>query len=499
MAAAKSTLDHFSSEIDALTEKAERQSGQSFDSKVPVQHVESDDELGAIEAKLNIFDERVLTVNAFLSSERALADQAVQSEKGRVDRRAELANELKTQRDALSDNKTKLGALQEEREKKRLEQAELQVRLKELKGRVSGRAFDEVQEEFLNKSRVLEELNEEFKGATDAERNASEQFSAAKAAHQSNQASLKNAEETCVDREKDFREALEEAKFVTENDYREKRLRTDEREALRKQVDEEERARQVNKHDLERLSVEVKDLEKQDLEAEKAAVDAMREAQVKLDADYTDETLRVSQFNNRTAEIEKLLGDAIALAKEESMLGDISKLASGQHREADKISFETFVQTWYFSQVIARANLRYSTMTNGRYKLRRSEGGVDQRSRTGLDLSVEDLWTTKERPVSTLSGGEKFQAALALALGLSDVISEHAGGVEIDALFVDEGFGGLDDDSLQDAIRVLQDLTVDNRMIGIISHVPLLKEAINQQLSVRIVDSEGSFVEWNMF
>jgi exonuclease SbcC len=454
MAAAKSTLDHFSSEIDVLTEKAERQSGQSFDSKVPVQHVESDDELGAIEAKLNIFDERVLTVNTYLSSERALADQAVQSAKGRVDRRAELANELKTQRDALSDNKTKLGALQEEREKRRLEQAELQVRLKELKERVSGRAFDEVQEEFLNKSRVLEELNEEFKGATDAERNASEQFSAAKAAHQSNQASLKNAEETCVDREKDFREALEEAKFVTENDYREKRLRTDEREALRKQVDEEERARQVNKHDLERLSVEVKDLEKQDLEAEKAAVDAMREAQVKLDADYTDETLRVSQFNNRTAEIEKLLGDAIALAKEESMLGDISKLASGQHREADKISFETFVQTWYFSQVIARANLRYSTMTNGRYKLRRSEGGVDQRSRTGLDLSVEDLWTTKERPVSTLSGGEKFQAALALALGLSDVISEHAGGVEIDALFVDEGFGGLDDDSLQDVIEI---------------------------------------------
>ncbi len=499
MAAAKSTLDHFSSEIDVLTEKAERQSGQSFDSKVPVQHVESDDELGAIEAKLNIFDERVLTVYAFLSSERALTDQAVQSEKGRVDRRAELANELKTQRDALSDNKTKLGALQEEREKKCLEQTELQVRLKELKERVSGRAFDEVQEEFLNKSRVLEELNEEFKGATDAERNASEQFSAAKAAHQSNQASLKKAEETCVNREKGFREALEEAKFVTENDYREKRLRTDEREALRKQVDEEECARQVNKHDLERLSVEVKDLEKQDLEAEKAAVDAMREAQVKLDADYTDETLRVSQFNNRTAEIEKLLGDAIALAKEESMLGDISKLASGQHREADKISFETFVQTWYFSQVIARANLRYSTMTNGRYKLRRSEGGVDQRSRTGLDLSVEDLWTTKERPVSTLSGGEKFQAALALALGLSDVISEHAGGVESDALFVDEGFGGLDDDSLQDAIRVLQDLTVDNRMIGIISHVPLLKEAINQQLSVRIVDSEGSFVEWNMF
>ncbi|HHT45125.1 MAG TPA: SMC family ATPase, partial [Fastidiosipila sp.] len=177
---------------------------------------------------------------------------------------------------------------------------------------------------------------------------------------------------------------------------------------------------------------------------------------------------------------------------------DLSRLASGRHSDADKITFEMFVQTWYFSQVIRRANQRYEIMTNGRYKLRRSETSGDQRSRTGLDLSVEDLWSANERPVSTLSGGEKFQAALALALGLSDVISEHAGGVQIDALFIDEGFGGLDDDSLQDAIRVLENLTVDTRLIGIISHVALLKQAITQQLSVSIVETEGSSVEWVM-
>lgn len=498
MAAARSTLDHFASEVSVLTDKVARQSGISFEGETAEPCDESGDELGAIDAELTELCKRVEAIQTFLSSEQARAGQAVRSAKGRVERRNQLAGALKDQRDAWNDNKTTLESLRDTLQERRLEWTELQVRLDELKERVSGRTFDDVKEDLRSKSVLLEALNEEFRSASEAERSASERLSAAKAAHQSNEDNLQKAEKVRSEREKDFREALEKAMFVTENDYREKRLRDDERAALRKQVEEEDYARNMNAHDLERLSQEVKDLTRQDEEARTAAVEAMKEKQVKLDSDYTGETFRVRQFNARMREIAKLFRQAIALAEEESMLGDIANLASGRHRDADKISFETYVQTWYFSQVIRRANRRFATMTNGRYELRRSEGAVDQRSRTGLDLSVEDLWTAKERPVSTLSGGEKFQAALALALGLSDVISEHAGGVDIGALFVDEGFGGLDDDSLQDAIRVLQDLTADDRMIGIISHVPLLKQAINQQLAVRIVDAEGSFAEWVM-
>ncbi len=498
IASAKSTLAHVSAAVEELADKLERVSGMSFDTDAPDLSVERGDELGAIEAERNKLDTRVSAVRSFLSAEQTEVNQALHSAKGRVDRRKSLESELKAQRDSLKENAAILKTVQDKLQSKNLELTGLQGRLEELKQRISGRTLDEVTKDHKDKSTLLQELNKAFQGAAEAERRASETFLAAETAYRSNEESLKKAEETCGEREKDFLDALEKASFITENDYREKRLRDDERKTLRKKVDDEENARRVNKHDLERLSGEVKDLEKYDLEAETAAVNAMREKQTDLDDDFTNKTILLRQFRERMVEIEKLFADATALLEEESMLDDISKLASGRHSDADKITFEMFVQTWYFSQVIRRANQRYEIMTNGRYELRRSETSGDQRSRTGLDLSVEDLWSANERPVSTLSGGEKFQAALALALGMSDVISEHAGGVQIDALFIDEGFGGLDDDSLQDAISVLRDLTVDDRLIGIISHVALLKQAISQQLAVSIVEAEGSSAEWVM-
>ena len=180
---------------------------------------------------------------------------------------------------------------------------------------------------------------------------------------------------------------------------------------------------------------------------------------------------------------------------QEEMLKDLSELASGQHREAEQISFETYVQTWYFAQVIGRANQRLTQMTGGRYYLRWSEEALDRRSRSGLDLAVEELWSAKRRPVSSLSGGEKFQTGLSLALGLSDVVMAHAGGVEIDSLFIDEGFGSLDEDSLQEAMGVLQGLAMDNRMIGVISHLALLRQVIDKQLMARKGEN-GSTIAW---
>ncbi|HHX19848.1 MAG TPA: SMC family ATPase [Clostridiaceae bacterium] len=495
---ARSTLDRLAFTVDALTDKIRERSEAPFEPKMSDPQIDQDDELGMIEERLSHLKKRVVAASDFLLSEKAETDQVLLFTKERADRRKTLANELKTQQGAMADNTKKLRGLTDEMQSKRLEVTDLQGQLNVLKKKVSGRSLDELKEEHLNKSKLLLKLNAEIKEASEAERIASEQLTAAEAAHQANERSLKKAEETREDKEKDFLKALDDALFVSVNDYREKRLRDDERAALREHVAEEEDARKANELDVKRLSREAEGLKRQDVVAETEAVGSMRKEQADLDATHTDKTLRVRQFNERTSEVEKLYGRAVNLAKEEKMLEDIATLASGRHKEAEKISFETFVQTWYFSQVISRANQRFATMTNGRYELRRSDRGVDQRSRTGLDLSVEDLWTAKVRPVSTLSGGEKFQAALAMALGLSDVVSEHAGGVEVDALFIDEGFGGLDDDSLQDAIGVLKDLTVDDRLIGIISHVPMLKQAINQQLSVRI-DSEGSSVEWTTY
>ena len=155
---------------------------------------------------------------------------------------------------------------------------------------------------------------------------------------------------------------------------------------------------------------------------------------------------------------------------------------------------ETYIQTTYFTRVLHRANLRLRVMSGGQYDLlRRTEAGL--RSQAGFDLDVVDHWNGTVRGVETLSGGESFLASLALALGLADEIQSCAGGVQLDTMFVDEGFGSLDDEALQKAMQVLSQLGEGRRLVGIISHVAGLKERIDRQIVVKKDRSGGSRAE----
>lgn len=170
------------------------------------------------------------------------------------------------------------------------------------------------------------------------------------------------------------------------------------------------------------------------------------------------------------------------LDKEYQMKNTLSQTANGRLAGKERINLETYVQTAYFDRIIRRANMRLLVMSGGQYELRRrvSFAGNGQ---TGLELNVLDHYNGSERDVRSLSGGESFLASLALALGLSDEIQASAGGIQLDTMFVDEGFGTLDEESLQLALKALGDLTQGNRLIGIISHVPELKK-IDKQIIV---------------
>ena len=178
-----------------------------------------------------------------------------------------------------------------------------------------------------------------------------------------------------------------------------------------------------------------------------------------------------------------------------SWLKALSDTANGQSPGKERLYFESYIQRVYFDEVIALANLRFENMSGGQYELKRAEGGSDRRSRTGLELDVIDHYNGTERSVKTLSGGESFKAALALALGLADVIQANAGGIELDSMFVDEGFGSLDDKSLQQAVRTLAELSEGKRLVGIISHVGELKERIEKQIVVSKDKIAGSRAE----
>ena len=170
--------------------------------------------------------------------------------------------------------------------------------------------------------------------------------------------------------------------------------------------------------------------------------------------------------------------------EEYRIAASLANTALGQVPGKDKVTLETYVQMTYFDRVIARANTRLAEMTSGQYELRRRAEAENLRSQSGLDMEVVDHINGSSRDVRTLSGGESFKASLALALGLSDEIQAAAGGVTLDTLFVDEGFGSLDRESLEQAIGVLASLSQGRRLVGVISHVEELSRRIDKKLIV---------------
>ena len=168
-----------------------------------------------------------------------------------------------------------------------------------------------------------------------------------------------------------------------------------------------------------------------------------------------------------------------------SSLKELADVAMGNGRSSkEKITLQEYVQIAYLDRMIHKANERYLSMSNQQYQLVRSAGTKDKRSHEALDLDVIDFSNGSIRPVSSLSGGESFIASLALALGMSDEIQSQAGGIQIDTMFIDEGFGTLDQDSLNNAIQTLMNLSGGNRLVGIISHVKELKERIHKGIIV---------------
>lgn len=173
----------------------------------------------------------------------------------------------------------------------------------------------------------------------------------------------------------------------------------------------------------------------------------------------------------------------------------LSNTANGNLPGREKIMLETWVQTAFFDRIVARANTRFMVMSGGQYELVRRAQADNNRSQTGLELDVIDHYNGSRRSVRSLSGGESFQASLCLALGLADEIQSAAGGIRLESMFVDEGFGSLDEEALRQALRALENLTEGDRLVGIISHVTELKDRIDRQIRVTKDRTGGSRLE----
>ncbi|MBQ8814732.1 MAG: SMC family ATPase [Lachnospiraceae bacterium] len=243
--------------------------------------------------------------------------------------------------------------------------------------------------------------------------------------------------------------------------------------------DLEEKLKNTSPVDVEELTRQKKDLDKQ----RNLLEEQVRRLENRID---------INQDIGK--EIRTLLEETAKISEEWTVLSDLANTVSGQLSGKTKLSLETYVQQYYFRQVIAAANQRLVSLTDGLYTLRCKEEARDKRSQSGLDLDVLDRNTGQWRDISTLSGGESFMAALSMALGLSDVVQSRSGGIRLEAMFIDEGFGSLDETALKQAVDMLARLADGSRLIGVISHVSELKMRIDQKLVIR-KGPRGSYIE----
>jgi exonuclease SbcC len=199
---------------------------------------------------------------------------------------------------------------------------------------------------------------------------------------------------------------------------------------------------------------------------------------------------RRDRFTERRDEVRRAHAQRAELAARNDEIIALDQYARGM-AGSPRMTLVTFVLRYWFEQVVAAANVRLAEMSAGKYQLVRVDESTRRDARVGLGLAVLDRHTGKERSPSTLSGGETFYTSLSLALGLADVVVAQAGGAQLDTLFIDEGFGSLDPDTLDDVMAVIDDLRGNGRVVGIVSHVPDLKERISERLSVRRTRPDG--------
>ncbi len=275
-----------------------------------------------------------------------------------------------------------------------------------------------------------------------------------------------------------------------------------EKESIDEKIKETKSAFEICQKLIDESRIKIETLEKQINESRSENIDLLREEQTHLMEKREEKQVQFDKVNMRYGSnmricdaIKKSSKEMLQLEKRLKMVGSIADTVAGKVSGREKIMFETYIQMTYFDRIIAKANVRFMTMSSGQYELRRCRETDNRQSQSGLELDVIDHYNGSVRSVKTLSGGEAFKASLSLALGMSDEIQSSSGGIKPDTMFIDEGFGSLDETSLGQAIDALCSLSDGNRLVGIISHVPELKMRIEKQIVVKKEKTGGSHVK----
>lgn len=337
----------------------------------------------------------------------------------------------------------------------------------------------------------IKELEHSLQQAVQDYQSGEKQYSAEKAQLElltSHQSKIKDA---LQHGENNWQQALQNSDFDHEETFLEARMTRQEIEHGEQRVKDFQQQLLVAQTNLADKQQKIAGREVPDLNHLQQQENHSRERYETLNTQYHQNINQLKNLREQNQIIQNLLQEQNKQEQNYQVIGTLSQLSNGKN--AHNLSLQRFVLSVLLDDVLIEAGQRLQQMSKGRYCLLRKEVVGDRRSQAGLDLEVEDAYTGKLRPVATLSGGESFMAALSLALGLSDVVQAYAGGIRLDTLFVDEGFGSLDSESLELAINTLIDLQQAGRMVGIISHVSELKQRIDVRIDLSLAE-KGSRV-----
>ncbi|WP_017184845.1 AAA family ATPase [Alkalibacillus haloalkaliphilus] len=345
------------------------------------------------------------------------------------------------------------------------------------------RSIKQIEAEIESTKSELNQLEQQWAQAQKVLEEAKKNLTTIETTLQSTQTQLEELKGKRLRYEEMFKEQLDQASFDHFNDYQQSKKAESERQSLKREIDDYRQSIKVLSERINELEKQLEGKDKPDLKALEEQLENVKQQYEEIFNHYNMNVRYFEDLINLREKIEQTHEAAAEKEKKLNQLADLYNLVRGQNEQ--KLSFERYLQIEYLEQIIEAANERLRRLSNGQYYLVRSNRQEARGRQSGLGLDVHDAYTGQARDVKSLSGGEKFNASLCLALGMSDVIQSFQGGVSIETMFIDEGFGSLDDESLNKAIDTLVDLQKSGRMIGVISHVQELKTAIPAILEVK--------------
>lgn len=470
----------FDSELAALMEAAAKMLGEDAE-KLPSDYEETEALIRKLEGEL---EEHMQVLNGALDMCGREVEELQQLQDGQ-----------KASKDALEDAKTVMEELKAQQQKAHLEKEKLAGQLAAMKPL----QYESLEKAVIAREKLEQEaaeIQENYDKKLMGLENAKKSLAIQEAKEKDLQAQKAELQTAIADRQVAFEAALETAGFVDQDAFLTAVVEKKLLEAEEAQLRTYQTAVSVNAGALQLAEQDVAGKVRVDAaEAEQAAAET-KAAETEAQEHYNAMSHRKTTNQAIYDKFVRLQSSAAEQLAEVTMLKNLSDILQGKVTGKNRTSFETYVQMAGFDDIVHAANQRLQPMSGGQYQLYRHED-LEAKGNVALNLDILDHYTGKKRPVSTLSGGESFMASLSLALGLSDRVTASAGGIKIDTLFIDEGFGTLDEKSLNDALVMLNQLTDSNKLIGIISHREELKEVIPKKVIIK-KNNKGSRIETDL-